>query len=118
MVFIYIMHGLKKIKEPAGTDDNQNTRSEAVEALVKFFDSIEDFKHCEDEVRAAALFDSLSLTLDHIPGHMLKSEEVRTYHNNNNNVVYYLDAFWPVYILHLNDYPVCCNFITFLFFLH
>ena len=72
LVFKYILFGMKKLKE---TDD-ENTRSEAAEELMKFFKSIEDFKQCEDHVRAAALFDSLNLTIDHVPGYMLKSEEV------------------------------------------
>lgn len=63
---------MKKVK-----DDGENSqRSEAAEELIKYFESLEDFKTCQDEVRAAALLESLNLTLDHVHGHMLKFEEV------------------------------------------
>jgi 60 kDa SS-A/Ro ribonucleoprotein len=67
------LYGFKKVKD---TLPGQNIQNKSVEEIIKFFESIEDFKHCEDEIRSAALIDSLNLTLDHVPGHMLKSEEV------------------------------------------
>ncbi|XP_058791736.1 RNA-binding protein RO60-like isoform X2 [Phymastichus coffea] len=72
LVLKYVLYGLKKIKE--GFEYNE--QSTGNEELIKYFESIEYFKNCQDEIRVAALVESLNLTLDHIPGHMLKSEEV------------------------------------------
>lgn len=44
--------------------------------IIKYIEQIEDFKHCEDEVRAAVLLEKYNLSLDHVPGHLLKSKEV------------------------------------------
>lgn len=78
IVFKYVLQGMKKIKE-TNVENGQPALSETAEEVFKFFESIENFKHCEDEVRSAALIDSLQLSLDHVPGHMLKSEEVMHY---------------------------------------
>ncbi|KAJ8681437.1 hypothetical protein QAD02_017224 [Eretmocerus hayati] len=72
LIITYTMFGLEKAK----LVNTGNPLSESQEELIKFFQSIEDFKHCEDENSSAAMIDSLDLSLDHVPGHMLKSEEV------------------------------------------
>lgn len=58
---------------------NESLRKGLPEEMFKFIESLEDFKHCEDEVRAAALFESLKLTINHVPGHLIKSEEVNMF---------------------------------------
>ncbi|XP_011506346.1 PREDICTED: 60 kDa SS-A/Ro ribonucleoprotein-like [Ceratosolen solmsi marchali] len=73
IVFKYMLFGFKKLKE---TLPDPNTQSETAEEIMKFFESVEDLKHCKDRIRSAALIDSLNLTLDHVPEHMLKFEEV------------------------------------------
>lgn len=68
-VLKYVMFGLKETKKEF--DD----KPEAVE-VIKYIEDIENFKHCEDEHQAGRLLEMYSLTLDHVPGHLLKSEEV------------------------------------------
>lgn len=68
-VFKYVLFGLKETQKEFGD------KPEAVE-VVNYIQSVEDFKHCEDELQAARLLEIHNLTLDHVPGHMLKSEEV------------------------------------------
>ncbi|XP_008216494.1 60 kDa SS-A/Ro ribonucleoprotein isoform X2 [Nasonia vitripennis] len=75
IVFRYILQGMKKMKEE-NVRKPQSNLSEVGGQLLVYFESIENVKHCEDEVRCAAYVDSLQLSLDHIPGHMLKSEEI------------------------------------------
>lgn len=64
------MFGLRETKKEYGG------KAEA-EDVIKYIENVEDFKHCEDEIRAGRLLELHNLTLDHVPGHLLKSEEVR-----------------------------------------
>lgn len=66
--------------------------------IIEYIKSVEDFKHCSDHVRAAALLETYKLTLDHVPGHLLKSKEV--YITNNKNCYHTIVCF--VYML--NNY--------------
>lgn len=74
IVLDYILYGLKKVKTIA--ENSENSLSQSENEIIKFLEKIEDFKHCEDETTSAGLIDALGLTLDHVPGHMLKSENV------------------------------------------
>lgn len=61
------------------TDDQLN-ETPYIEEILKYIEKIEDFKHCEDEVRAASMLETYELSLDHVPGHLLKSKEVKCGH--------------------------------------
>ncbi|OAD61808.1 60 kDa SS-A/Ro ribonucleoprotein [Eufriesea mexicana] len=69
MVLKYIIHGLKGMKKSC-TEDPMLTE------ILEYIEHVEDFKHCTDEVQAARLLEMYKLTLDHVPGHLLKSKEV------------------------------------------
>ena len=69
IVFKYIIRGLEEINK--SFDEN----SEFTE-IIEYIKNVEDFKHCSDQVRAAALLETYKLTLDHVPGHLLKSKEI------------------------------------------
>ncbi|KOC66026.1 60 kDa SS-A/Ro ribonucleoprotein [Habropoda laboriosa] len=69
LVLKYIMRGLEEIKKLYGED---STLTE----ILEYIEHVEDFKHCTDEIRAAGLLEMYKLTLDHVPGHLLRSKEV------------------------------------------
>ncbi|XP_031849518.1 RNA-binding protein RO60 [Nomia melanderi] len=69
VVLKYIVRGLEEI-EKAYAEDSRFTE------IIQYIKNVEDFKHCTDEIRAAGLLEMHKLTLDHIPGHLLKSKEV------------------------------------------
>jgi 60 kDa SS-A/Ro ribonucleoprotein len=69
-VLRYVVHGLKEAKKDFGD------KPEA-QKVMSYLQTIEDFKHCTDEHDAARLVEMHSLLLEHIPGHLLKSKEVR-----------------------------------------
>lgn len=55
--------------------------------IVEYIEHVEDFKHCTDEIQAAILLEIYNLTLDHVPGHLLKSKEVIVQKENKNSLV-------------------------------
>ncbi|XP_069697982.1 RNA-binding protein RO60 [Periplaneta americana] len=65
----YIIRGLKEMKKEFG-------EKQEAQQVISYLQTIEDFKHCEDEHNAARLIESHSLSLDHVPAHFLKSKEV------------------------------------------
>ncbi|XP_076232684.1 RNA-binding protein RO60 [Calliopsis andreniformis] len=69
VILKYIIHGLEEIKKSYGEDS-------ALSEIIEYIEHVEDFKHCTDEIRAAGLLEIYKLTLDHVPGHLLKSKEV------------------------------------------
>ncbi|XP_015179285.1 PREDICTED: 60 kDa SS-A/Ro ribonucleoprotein-like [Polistes dominula] len=69
VILKYIMHGLDETKKSFGNNLN-------VQELIEYIERIENFKHCNDIVQAAGLLEKYELTLDHVPGHMLKSTEI------------------------------------------
>ncbi|KZC11497.1 60 kDa SS-A/Ro ribonucleoprotein [Dufourea novaeangliae] len=69
VVLKYVVHGLEEIEKIYGEDS-------PFTEIVQYIKNVEDFKHCTDEVRAAGLLEIHKLTLDHVPGHLLKSKEV------------------------------------------
>ncbi|XP_011168506.1 60 kDa SS-A/Ro ribonucleoprotein [Solenopsis invicta] len=71
IILKYMVHGMAKIKDAA---DQENDSS--VTQLIEYIQQVEDFKRCEDEVRAAGLLEKYGFSLDHVPGHLLKSKEV------------------------------------------
>ncbi|KAL6449393.1 hypothetical protein ACFW04_000763 [Cataglyphis niger] len=72
VILKYIIHGMEKTKA-ALEDQSENPN---INEILKYLQNIEDFKHCEDEVRAAALLERYGYSLQHVPGHLLKSKEV------------------------------------------
>ncbi|KAI4491298.1 hypothetical protein M0802_010231 [Mischocyttarus mexicanus] len=69
VILKYIIHGLDKTKNSFA--DNSD-----VQELIEYVEMVENFKHCNDIVQAAGLLEKYKLTLDHVPGHMLKSSEI------------------------------------------
>ena len=64
---------MEKIKQDETFDPEMDSN---IKQLLDYIEQIEDFKHCEDEVRAARLLEEYGYSLDHVPGHLLKSKEV------------------------------------------
>lgn len=60
-------------------DLNNQSENPNINEILKYIQDVEDFKHCEDEVRAAALLETYGFSLEHVPGHLLKSKEVKCY---------------------------------------
>lgn len=77
ITFCFITHGLKEVKKIFG-DSNSPHLQERPNSLqvMKYLEKIMEFKHCEDEVSAASLLEVNNFTLEHVPGHFLKSEEM------------------------------------------
>ncbi|KOX79364.1 60 kDa SS-A/Ro ribonucleoprotein [Melipona quadrifasciata] len=71
LVFKYVVRGLGKIQESSIEDP-------VLLDILKYIKRVEDFKHCTNEVEAADLLEVNRLTLDHVPGHLLKSKEIWT----------------------------------------
>ncbi|XP_063547097.1 uncharacterized protein LOC134754692 [Cydia strobilella] len=65
----YAIFGLKKVKQLVA--DHEQTR-----AVLEYIQQVEDLRHCEDPVAAAAMVEQHRFTLDHIPGHLLTSQDV------------------------------------------
>lgn len=68
-----MIQGLSKAQRFASElarDDN------TVEAVIEYINKIENFKHEEDEGSAASQLQELHLSLEHVPGHFLKSTNV------------------------------------------
>ncbi|XP_066584873.1 RNA-binding protein RO60-like [Prorops nasuta] len=69
VITAYIIFGIKEAQK--NFKDKPNT-----EQILKYIQDVEDFKHCEDEITCARLLEVNDFSLDHVPGNMLKSEEV------------------------------------------
>lgn len=69
LILKYVMHGLEETKKSFGNNPD-------VQELIEYFQRVEDFKHCEDKIKAADLLEKYEFTLDYVPGHMLKCKEV------------------------------------------
>lgn len=67
------MHGMKRTRESL-TDKNDD--DDNINKILEHIQGVEDFKHCEDEIQAAAILERYELSLDHVPGHLLKAKEV------------------------------------------
>ncbi|XP_033339010.2 RNA-binding protein Ro60 [Megalopta genalis] len=70
IVLKYIVRGLDEIEMQKYAEDTRFTE------IIEYIKNVEDFKHCRDDVRAAGLLEMHNLTLDHVPGHLLKSKEI------------------------------------------
>ncbi|XP_053601105.1 RNA-binding protein RO60-like [Plodia interpunctella] len=65
----YAIFGLKRAKQLLG--EAQGTKE-----IFEYIQKVEDMRHCEDAVAAAAIATQNKFTLDHVPGHLLTSQEV------------------------------------------
>lgn len=84
------MNGLKELKKKYGdVDDHAISKHPKAVEIIKYLENVEDFKHCEDEVRAGGLVEINNFTLDHVPGHLLKSEEVWIYYTISLTFIHY-----------------------------
>ncbi|CAG9783196.1 unnamed protein product [Diatraea saccharalis] len=68
-VIKYAIFGLKRAKQLLGD------KPEA-KAVLEYIQKVEDLRHCEDPVAAAAIAAENHFTLDHVPGHLLTSQDV------------------------------------------
>ncbi|KAL0895976.1 hypothetical protein ABMA27_011970 [Loxostege sticticalis] len=65
----YAIFGLKRAKQLMG--DKPGTKE-----VFEYIQKVEDLRHCEDPVAAAAIASQNQFTLDHVPGHLLTSQDV------------------------------------------
>ncbi|XP_015596736.1 60 kDa SS-A/Ro ribonucleoprotein [Cephus cinctus] len=73
----YIMYGLETAKKEASCQTkNKVPTFTCVQSILEYIEDVEAFKHCEDEHCAAALIEKQKLQLEHVPSHLIKSEEV------------------------------------------
>lgn len=69
VIIKYALYGIKVAKKDYG--DNPEAAD-----ILHYIQVIEDFKHLTDEQQAARLIETLYLTMDYVPAHLLKSREV------------------------------------------
>ncbi|XP_047037847.1 RNA-binding protein RO60-like [Helicoverpa zea] len=65
----YAIFGFKRAKQMVG--DRPETKE-----VFDYIQKVEDMRHCEDPEAAAAIATQNQFTLDHVPGHLLTSQEV------------------------------------------
>lgn len=65
----YVIFGLKRARQLLA--DKQGTKE-----IFDYLQKVEDLRHCEDPVAAAAIAAQNQFTLDHVPGHLLTSQDV------------------------------------------
>lgn len=65
----YAIYGFKHAKQLIG--DKTGTKE-----IFDYIQCVEDMRHCEDPLAAAAIATQNQFTLDHVPGHLLTSQEV------------------------------------------
>ncbi|VVC92385.1 unnamed protein product [Leptidea sinapis] len=65
----YTICGLKRAKMML--PPNENTKE-----IYEYIQKVEDMRHCEDPVAAAAVAQANNFILDHVPGHLITAQEV------------------------------------------
>ncbi|XP_047543631.1 uncharacterized protein LOC125075857 [Vanessa atalanta] len=68
-VIKYAIFGLKRAKQMLGN-------VEGTKEVFDYIQIVEDMRHCEDPVAAAEMATQHQFTLDHVPGHLLTSQDV------------------------------------------
>lgn len=68
-VIKYAILGLKRTKQLLGD-------KEEAEEVLKYIQKVDDIRHCEDPPTAALSVTENKFTLDHVPGHLLTSQDV------------------------------------------
>ncbi|KOB75744.1 putative ribonucleoprotein [Operophtera brumata] len=64
----YVINGLKRTKSLCGA-------KEGTKEVLELIQKVEDMRHCEDPVAAAAIASRNQFTLDHVPAHLLTSQD-------------------------------------------
>ncbi|TGZ53913.1 RNA-binding protein RO60 [Temnothorax longispinosus] len=75
VILKYVIYGLEKTKTEM---KSKSSEKKEIQELLKYMEHVENFKHCEDELEAASMLETNHFSLDHVPGHLLKSKEVWT----------------------------------------
>ncbi|KAJ2946589.1 hypothetical protein O0L34_g12644 [Tuta absoluta] len=65
----YAIFGLKRAKQLIG--DKEGTKE-----IFEYIQKVEDMRHCEDPAAAATMAAQHRFTIDHVPGHLLTSQDV------------------------------------------
>lgn len=65
----YAIFGLKRAKQLMAN-------KEGTQEIFDYIQKVEDMRHCEDPVKAAVMAAENQFTLDHVPGHLLTSQDV------------------------------------------
>ncbi|XP_049885453.1 RNA-binding protein RO60-like [Pectinophora gossypiella] len=65
----YAIYGFKRAKQLIGD-------IEATKEMFDYIQKVEDMRHCENPTDAAGLASQHQFTLDHVPGHLLTSQDV------------------------------------------
>ncbi|KAI5642420.1 TROVE domain-containing protein [Phthorimaea operculella] len=65
----YAIFGLKRAKQMMG--DKPGTKE-----IFEYIQKVEDMRHCEDPAAAATMAAQHRFTIDHVPGHLLTSQDV------------------------------------------
>lgn len=65
----YAIFGLKRAKNLLG-------EAEGTKEIFDYIQVVEDMRHCEDPVAAGVIAAQHKFTLDHVPGHLLTSQDV------------------------------------------
>lgn len=65
----YVVHDLKRAKALCSA-------KEGTKEVLDYMQKVEDIRHCEDPVVAAAIVTRDHFTLDHVPAHFLTSQDV------------------------------------------
>ncbi|CAK1599513.1 unnamed protein product [Parnassius mnemosyne] len=68
-VIKYALFGLKRAKQLLDNTDG-------TQEIFDYIQKVEDLRHCEDPVAAATMAEDNGFTIDHVPGHLLTSQEV------------------------------------------
>lgn len=70
-VIKYAIFGLKRAKQLVGN-------VEETKPIFEYIQKVENMRHCEDPEAAATIAAENQFTLDHVPGHLLTAQEVRS----------------------------------------
>lgn len=65
----YAIFGLKRAKVLMAN-------KEGTQEIFEYIQKVEDMRHCEDPTAAALMATENQFTLDHVPGHLLTSQDV------------------------------------------
>ncbi|GAB1861055.1 60 kDa SS-A/Ro ribonucleoprotein [Camponotus japonicus] len=74
VILKYIICGIENTRM-ALEDQSENPN---INEILQYIENVKNFKRCEDEIRAAYLLETNGYSLEHVPGHLLKSREVWT----------------------------------------
>ncbi|XP_072935147.1 RNA-binding protein RO60 isoform X2 [Epargyreus clarus] len=64
----YVIFGLKRAKQMIDCEETKE--------IYDYIQKVEDFRHCEDPVAAADMVTQNHFTLDHVPAHLLTTQDI------------------------------------------